>query len=124
MQRNEPLFLANGDIWQTLAKEERPLVIYGMGNGADKLIERLARIGKTPAAVFASDDFVRGQSFHGFRVCRFSEICERFYDFVILVSFGSRLPAVMSTLFHMAEQYPLFLPDMPVVGERDFQAAL
>lgn len=112
------------DIWQRLAKETRPLVIYGMGNGADKLIARLLDIKKTPAAIFASDDFVRGQSFHGFRVCRFSEICERFSDFLILVSFGTRVPAVMQALFAMADRYPLLLPDMPVAGEADFTAAL
>lgn len=112
------------DIWQRLAKETRPLVIYGMGNGADKLIARLQRIQKTPAAIFASDDFVRGQSFHGFRVCRFSEICERYSDFLILASFGTRVPDVMQTLFTMADRYPLLLPDMPVVGEDDFTAAL
>ena len=120
MLKNYQLPTVERDLWQQLAVEERPLVIYGMGNGADKLIARLTAIGKAPAAIFASDDFVRGQSFHGFRVCRFSEIKERFSDFVILVSFGSRLPAVMDALFDMAEKYPLYLPDMPVAGEVDF----
>lgn len=124
MQRNEQLFLAEGDLWQLLSKEERPLVIYGMGNGADKLIDRLAAIGKEPAAIFASDGFVRGQVFHGFRVCRFADVVAQFPDFVILVSFGTRVPEVMAILFDMAEKYPLFLPDMPVAGEQDFTAAL
>ena len=115
--------IADGDVWQALAQETRPLVIYGMGNGADKLIERLARIGKAPAAIFASDDFVRGQTFHGFRICRFSDIQEQFSSFVVLVSFGSRIPDVMNVLFDMADRYPLLLPDMPVAGEQDFTAA-
>lgn len=124
MKNLDRIFSIEGDIWQVLAKDERPLVIYGMGNGADKLIERLAGIGRTPAAIFASDGFVRGQTFHGFRVCRFSEIEARFSDFIILVSFGSRQPDVMRALFEMAERYPLFLPDMPVAGEEDFTSDL
>ena len=122
--KNEELFsLNNEDLWQFLATDHRPIVVYGMGNGADKLLARLARIGREPAAFFASDDFVRGQSFHGFRVFRFSEIKERFSDFIILVSFGSRQPDVMDNLFAMAEEHTLFLPDMPVAGEEDFTAS-
>ena len=123
MKNQELFFLGEPDLWQRLAADHRPIVIYGMGNGADKLLARLARIGREPAAFFASDDFVRGQSFHGFQVCRFSEIKERFSEFVILVSFGSRQPDVMDKLFSMAEEYPLFLPDMPVAGETDFTAS-
>ncbi len=111
------------DFWEILANEERPLVVYGMGNGADKLFDRLEKIGKVPAAVFASDDFVRGQSFRGYRVMRFSEIKETYAHFVILVSFASRLPDVMANIYRLAEEYPLYLPDMPVVGEEYFDAA-
>ena len=27
------------DMWQRLAREGRPIVVYGMGNGADMIIE-------------------------------------------------------------------------------------
>ncbi len=119
----DPTLVNLPDVWQILRCEARPLVIYGMGNGADKLIERLAAIGKKPAAIFASDDFVRGQSFHGFRVCRFSDIQAQFSDFVILVSFGTRVPSVMARLFALANAHTLYLPDMPVVGNTDFTQA-
>ena len=108
------------DLWSLLKEETRPIVVYGMGNGADKLFERLATIGKTPSAVFASDDFVRGQVFRGFRVQRFSEIKASYPSFVVLVSFGSRLPSVMDAVYQMAENYPVFLPDMPVAGDAYF----
>ena len=108
------------DLWSQLREETRPLVIYGMGNGADKLFDRLATIGKTPSAVFASDDFVRGQFFRGYRVQRFAEIKETYPSFVVLVSFASRLPAVMDVIYKMAEEYPVYLPDMPVAGDTYF----
>ncbi len=120
MQENIFSTLPPLDVWETIEKETRPLVIYGMGNGADKLLERLGKIGKSPAAFFASDDFVRGQSFHGFPVLRFSEVTERYSDFLILVSFATRQPDVMARLFDMAEKYPLLMPDMAVAGDHDF----
>lgn len=108
------------DIWLQLREETRPLVVYGMGNGADKLFERLSLIGKTPSAIFASDDFVRGQSFRGYRVQKFSDIKEAYPSFVVLVSFASRLPEVMGAIYKMAEEYPVYLPDMPVAGNTYF----
>ena len=113
-------FKPKKDLWSLLQEETRPLVVYGMGNGADKLFDRLTLIGKTPSAVFASDDFVRGQSFRGYRVQRFSDIQATYPSFVVLVSFASRLPAVMDAIYRLAEEYPVFLPDMPVAGDTYF----
>ena len=38
---------------------------YGMGNGADAILDRLDRLDIPVNAVFASDEFVRGQVFRG-----------------------------------------------------------
>ena len=43
------------DLWSYLQSTDKKIVMYGMGNGADKLFSRLAEIGVTPADVFASD---------------------------------------------------------------------
>lgn len=110
------------DLWETLRTTEKPIVIYGMGNGADKLIARLEEIGQTVSDFFASDDFVRGQLFHGKRVLRFAEIKEKYADFVILVSFGSSIPSVMDAIFSLAEQYEVYIPDMPLAADAYFTA--
>ena len=111
------------DVWERIATTTRPIVIYGMGNGADKLLVRLAKIGKVPAAFFASDDFVRGQSFHGFPVLRFSDIQEKYEEPLILLSFATRQPDVIEALFSMAEAHALLMPDMAVAGDVDFDRA-
>ena len=104
MQKNTLLLPKGEDIWEKLAHEERPIAVYGMGNGADKLFAKLAEIGKKPVAVFASDGFVRGQSFRGYRVQSLSEIEAAYPDFVILVSFASRLPEVMEMIFALSAE--------------------
>ena len=111
------------DVWEIIKASEKPIVIYGMGNGADKLLKRLDKIGKAPVAFFASDDFVRGQSFHGFPVLRFSDIKAQYEDPLILLSFATRQPDVMDKLFAMAEEYTLLMPDMAVAGELDLTRA-
>ncbi len=108
------------DVWERIAATARPIVIYGMGNGADKLLSRLEKLGKAPQAFFASDGFVRGQSFHGFPVLRFSDIQSQYKDPLLLLSFATRQADVMDALFSMSDSYMLLMPDMAVAGESDF----
>ena len=88
-----------------------------MGNGADKLILRFSELGIEFADIFASDGFVRGHSFHGVRVKSFSEVRELYSDFVIVLSFATRLPEVIKMLSDLNEKYDLYIPDMPVSEE-------
>ena len=114
-----PPYPLKSDMWEELKKETRPIVVYGMGNGADKLFDRLGECGITVFDVFASDGFVRGHSFRGFRVKSFSEIKETYADFVILLSFASNRAEVVDMLSSIDREYDMYVPDMPVadVGE-------
>ena len=98
---NLPEYPLEKDMWDMLKEEKRPIVIYGMGNGADKLISRFQLLGIKYADIFASDGFVRGHSFHGTRVKSFTEITETYKDFVIALSFASRQPDVLDMLKKM-----------------------
>ena len=55
-------------LWDYLRQTEKKIVLYGMGDGAEKLLDEFDRLGIKCTGVFASDDFVRGQSFRGFKV--------------------------------------------------------
>lgn len=112
------------DLWDTLHKTDKPILVYGMGNGADKLIARLAEIGKSVADFFASDGFVRGQNFHGRRVLSYTEAKEKHADAIVLVSFGSSRAEVLDTVFSLADSTELYIPDMPLAGDDYFTGAL
>lgn len=123
-----PEYPCRSDMWDELSRESRPIVVYGMGNGADKLIERFDRYGIKIADFFASDGFVRGHFFHGYRVKSFSEIKETYPDFVIVLSFASSRAEVIEMLSDIDENYDMYVPDMPVAGveeyfDRDFYNA-
>jgi FkbM family methyltransferase len=115
-----PAYPVAEDMWDALASEKRPIVVYGMGNGADKLIERFAKYGITISDFFASDGFVRGHTFHGMRVKSFSEIRETYSDFVIVLSFASNRAEVIDMLTAIDEAHEMYVPDMPVAGEEYF----
>lgn len=111
------------DFYETLRRTTRPVVIYGMGNGADKLLSRLDERGIPVAGFFASDGFVRGQSFHEYPVRSYSEIRREYPDFLPVLAFASNRGEVIAHFLEINEDTPLFVPDLPVAGEEDFTLA-
>ncbi len=106
------------DLWDYLRSVSRPIVLYGMGNGAEKIKNALEAKGIPPVAdIMASDQFVRGHSFLGYRVKTLAEIEETYKDFVILVCFGTQIPEVMDHIKQIAEKHELYAPNVPVAGE-------
>ena len=103
-------------VWQVLREEKRPIVLYGMGDGADKILARFDACGIRASGVFASDEFVRGHSFHGFRVQKLSEVMERFgEDVVIVIAFASQRPEVLEKMYALDARFDVVAPDVPVV---------
>ena len=115
-----PTYPVLTDMWDELKKEKRPIVVYGMGNGADKLFSRFEEYGICVSEVFASDGFVRGHSYRGYKVKSFSEIKESYSDFVIVLSFASNREEVISMLSEIDEKYDMYAPDMPVAGVDEY----
>ena len=111
------------DIWHYLASVSKPIVMYGMGNGADKILNVFDRYGITVSDFFASDGFVRGQVFHGKTVLSFSAIREKYKDFIVIISFGSSLPDVLQNMYAIADEYETYAPDVPVSGNTLFTLA-
>ena len=79
----------NPNVWDFLRDTERPIILYGTGDGADKVLNELERLSVPVQGVMASDDFVRGQSFRGFTVKSLSEHLKNYSDPIIIIAFGS-----------------------------------
>ena len=110
-------------MWSYLKTVQKPIVLYGMGNGADKVLAQLRRLQIPVQGVFASDGFVRGHQFHGFDVLSYAQAVERFGDMVVLLCFGSQRPEVLDLFRQLDLQQELYAPDMPVAGEGLFDTA-
>lgn len=104
------------DIWRYLQGAGKPLVLYGMGDGAEKLLAALDAYGLRASAIFASDEFVRGQSFCGYRVQRLAEVEEDYGDFIILVAFAAGYAELIERLYEIGARHELYAPDLPVYG--------
>ena len=104
------------NVWDSLKNSKQPIVLYGMGNGADKVLDNLENLGVTPAGVMASDAFVRYQSFRGFTVKKLADFEKELGEFTVALCFGSSLPSVMDDIRAVAEKHETLIPAVPVIG--------
>ncbi len=102
--------------WDRLGKD-RPVILYGTGNGADKIIDTLERYDIRFDGIFASDGFVRNRSFRGVRVSSYSEIINIFgQDITVLLSFGTDRPEVLDFISELDKKHELIIPEVPLYG--------
>ncbi|MBR6410568.1 MAG: FkbM family methyltransferase [Clostridia bacterium] len=112
-------------LWALLSETQKPILMYGMGDGADKALSICAHLGIRISGFIASDDFVRGQSFHDKPVLTLSQARTLHGpDFIILVTFATALPDVMDHIRTVSAEQPLLIPDIPVFGDEYFSEAV
>lgn len=102
--------------WERLQKEHRPVYIYGMGDGAMKIMSVFKKYGIKTSGIFASDDFVRGHYFEGFRVMRLSEVEELEPDFAVVLAFAAGYEELVDRIKMINQKHKLYVPDVPVIG--------
>ena len=112
------------DLWTYLYESDKKIVMYGMGNGADKILSICESRGIEVSDFFASDGFVRGHEFHGKRVLSYSETKEKYgaENMIVLLSFASSLPDVLANIYRIADECELYAPDVPVCGTNLFDS--
>lgn len=101
-------------LWQRLKVAKKPIYIYGMGDGAEKIIAVLGRLGIPVAGIYASNSFVRGHSFNGCKVLRFDEVKEQTPDFISLLAFAAFREPMLEVLYAMQKECEFYAPDVPV----------
>ena len=104
------------NVWDILKNSKKPTVLYGMGLGAEKIMDTLAQYGVEISDIFASDEFVRGHSFRGYKVLKYSEVCEKYEDFNVVLCFASHLDSVIERISEINKEHCVFAPDVPVAG--------
>ncbi|MCI5751900.1 MAG: FkbM family methyltransferase [Oscillospiraceae bacterium] len=102
--------------WEYLKSADKPIFIYGMGDGAVKILNIFAEKGIAAAGFFASDEFVRGHSFMGHLVHSLSQIEEQVEDFIVVLAFGAGYESLYDKINRIAEKHTLIAPDVPVYG--------
>ncbi len=103
-------------LWEYLRQADRPIVIYGMGDGCEKIHRVCENYGVPVAGIFASDEYVRGHSFLGYPVLRYEEAEKRFGPMIVLLAFAAFEPGLVGKIKRIAAGNELYAPDVPLFG--------
>jgi len=107
--------------WEQIEKaasHNQPIVIYGTGNGADKIVDFCDSKHIALAGIYASDGFCRGKTFRGIKVESYLDITSRLgNNFLLIIGFASELPDVLNRFKELNNVHPTFAPHLGLYCE-------
>ena len=109
-----PFIKEKNTLWEYLKTAYKQIILYGTGDGADKVLDRLADFGVPVSGIFASDEFVRGQQFRGFTVRSYSELLTLRENVIVLIAFASELSEMLERFYKLAQIHETYAPHVPV----------
>lgn len=98
-------------------ENDRPIIIYGTGDGASVLISHLIEKGVSISAVVASDDFARNRTFMGYKVLKISEVLKKLPNALVVVAFGSDRPDIIHKINELNSKHDLIVAEIPLCGD-------
>lgn len=113
------------DLWEYLKQSNKTIVLYGMGNGGDKVLDACEKKGIAVSGVFASDGFARGNLFHGMPVRSWNETKALYgaENLIVLLCFGTSREDVLENILRIASEAEFYAPDVPAFGDGLFDFA-
>jgi hypothetical protein len=115
--------LETTDLWTNLKCADKPILLYGMGDGADKVLDVCFEKDIKISGVFASDGFSKNKVFRGFEVTDYSSAKELYGNFIVLLSFATCRDDVLENIYRIAAEQELYCPDVPVFGSGLFDSS-
>ena len=110
-------FTSKKSSWEFLKETSMPIFIYGMGDGALKILSKFDDFNISCSGIFASDEFVRGHYFEGHKIHKLSEIEEAIDDFIIVLAFAAGYESLIEKVISLSKKHILIAPDVPVIGD-------
>ena len=108
------------DVYTKLKAADKPVLVYGTGNGCEKLFCVFERLGIRPQGIFTSNAFAREREFCGFKVMSLDEAERRFDDFYAVLAFGTSLPEVMQGIDELDKRHKILAPELSVADDSYF----
>ena len=107
-------------VWEKLQETTEPIIMYGTGNGADKVVDIFEKLGIKLSGITASSGFVRERFFRGFPVKPLEYFEEKYEAFTVVITFGTSIPDVMNNIWNIAGKHRVLVPCVPVIGTEVF----
>lgn len=107
-------------VWEKLRKTREPIIMYGTGNGADKVLDVFEKLNIKISGVTASSGFVRERSFRSFPVKPIEYFEEKYDSFTVIITFGSSIAEVIENIRNISLKHKVLVPVVPVIGTEIF----
>ncbi len=104
-------------VWQVLSESSKAICIYGMGDGALKILNVFKKYNIKCSGIFASDNYVRGHKFAGFDVLTYNDLKEKYGDFIIIMGFAINTDKMFNYIQELSNEHQVFSPDTKILGE-------
>lgn len=101
-------------VWDRLSNEKLPIVLYGMGNGADKILDLCNHFGIKVNDIFASDEYVRGHTFRGYKVLKYSDILNKYDNCIVLLTFACFRADMLEKIEQINSRFEVLAPEVPL----------
>lgn len=103
-------------LWERLKHTNKPIVLFGLGDGGDKIISALYSYGLKISGVFCSDGLYKEKYFHGYKVMKYCDAKAIFGHMIVLMAFGSDRDDVLQLAMDIEKEQEFYVPDVPVFG--------
>ncbi len=104
------------DVWTYLQKADKPILMYGTGNGADKILDVFEKYDINVAEIFTSDDFFRPKDFRGYTLKSYSDITKAYPEGIVVLAFAIFREDMFTRIKEISKQYEVLAPEVPVFG--------
>ncbi len=98
------------DFWEKIRETENPVVLYGTGDAADKLLSLFEERGVRCIGCFASDGFVRKRTFHGYKVLSYEDARRIWGRMAVVMGFGTHDEKTIQTLKRIECENEFYCP--------------
>lgn len=103
--------------WDYLKNCKLPIILYGTGDGADKVLDECERLSISVSGVMASDGFIRQRTFRGFTVKSILDFETEYDDFVVILGFATQRDDVIKNITEIEKRHKILMPCVPVYGD-------
>lgn len=108
------------EAWTKMKRSSLPVVLYGIGDGADKILRECDKRGITVTGVFTSSPTVHKKVFHSMRLLTYEEARRIWGRMTVIGAFGTHDRDTIKTIIRIKEENDFIMPSLVCDGESIF----
>jgi len=102
----------NCDVWLNIKESSLPVVLYGIGDGADRILEECEKRSIRVCGVFTSSERVHKKIFHQYRLLPYEEAKRIWGRMTVIQAFGTHDEYTLNVIKRIASENDYYTPSL------------